>query len=109
MTMMISERQEVIIEKVIHNKHKCITTVRGLELFGIKLADASKKLGKKLRSDTSTPANESDMETEVKAVEHDIFLFDGSDYRQSLLVSLFKRLVVEHVIFFSMEIACIFV
>ncbi|KAI4377533.1 hypothetical protein MLD38_015140 [Melastoma candidum] len=40
------EKQEVIIEKVVRNKRKCITTVKGLELFGIKLSDASKKLGK---------------------------------------------------------------
>ncbi|KAL9254668.1 Translation machinery-associated protein 22-like protein [Drosera capensis] len=47
------ERQEVIIEKVIRNKRKCITTVRGLERFGIKLADASKKLGKKFATGAS--------------------------------------------------------
>lgn len=29
------------------NKRKCVTTVRGLDLFGIKLGDAAKKFGKK--------------------------------------------------------------
>ena len=29
------------------NKRKCVTTVRGLDLFGVKLADAAKKFGKK--------------------------------------------------------------
>lgn len=28
------ERLEVIIEKVVRNKRKCITIVKGLELFG---------------------------------------------------------------------------
>ncbi|XP_058078640.1 uncharacterized protein LOC131226967 [Magnolia sinica] len=31
----ISEKQEVVIEKVVRNKHKCVTIVKGLELFGI--------------------------------------------------------------------------
>ena len=72
----LQEKQEVVIEKVVRNKRKCITTVKGLELFGeicdsicslcnylgfmavvsvlspvihsgVKLSDASKKLGKK--------------------------------------------------------------
>ncbi|WZZ30492.1 hypothetical protein YC2023_013893 [Brassica napus] len=47
------ERQEVIIEKVVRNKRKCITIVKGLELFGIKLSDASKKLGKKFATGAS--------------------------------------------------------
>jgi density-regulated protein DRP1 len=47
------DKQEVIIEKVIRNKRKCITTVKGLELFGVKLSDASKKLGKKFATGAS--------------------------------------------------------
>lgn len=47
------EKQEVIIEKMIRNKRKCITTVKGLELFGVKLSDASKKLGKKFATGAS--------------------------------------------------------
>ncbi|KAG5595852.1 hypothetical protein H5410_037084, partial [Solanum commersonii] len=41
------DKQEIIIEKVTRNKRKSITTIKGLELFGVKLSDASKKLGKK--------------------------------------------------------------
>ncbi|KAI9112550.1 hypothetical protein K1719_016473 [Acacia pycnantha] len=41
------DKQEVVIEKIIRNKRKCITTVKGLDLFGVKLSDASKKLWKK--------------------------------------------------------------
>ncbi|KAJ7979348.1 Translation machinery-associated protein 22 [Quillaja saponaria] len=47
------EKQEVVIEKVIRNKRKCITTVKGLELFGVKLNEASKKLGKKFATGAS--------------------------------------------------------
>ncbi|XP_038699757.1 translation machinery-associated protein 22 isoform X2 [Tripterygium wilfordii] len=47
------EKQEVVIEKVVRNRRKCITVVKGLELFGIKLNDASKKLGKKFATGAS--------------------------------------------------------
>ncbi|KAI3495735.1 hypothetical protein L1887_38081 [Cichorium endivia] len=47
------EKQEVIIEKVTRNKRKSITTIKGLELFGVKLSDASKKLGKKFATGAS--------------------------------------------------------
>ncbi|KHN35847.1 Translation machinery-associated protein 22 [Glycine soja] len=47
------DKQEVVIEKVVRNKRKCITTVKGLELFGVKLSDASKKLGKKFATGAS--------------------------------------------------------
>ncbi|XP_059657036.1 translation machinery-associated protein 22-like [Cornus florida] len=47
------DKQEVVIEKLVRNKRKCITTVKGLDLFGIKLSDASKKLGKKFASGAS--------------------------------------------------------
>ncbi|KAK9073704.1 hypothetical protein SSX86_006298 [Deinandra increscens subsp. villosa] len=47
------EKLEVIIEKVTRNKRKSITTIKGLELFGIKLSDASKKLGKKFATGAS--------------------------------------------------------
>ncbi|KAL9400073.1 hypothetical protein Peur_009034 [Populus x canadensis] len=46
-------RQEVVIEKVVRNKRKCITIIKGLDLFGIKLSDASKKLGKKFATGAS--------------------------------------------------------
>ncbi|URE01025.1 eukaryotic initiation factor [Musa troglodytarum] len=47
------EKQEVVIEKIVRNKRKCVTVVKGLELFGIKLSDASKKLGKKFATGAS--------------------------------------------------------
>ncbi|KAJ4958180.1 hypothetical protein NE237_025291 [Protea cynaroides] len=47
------EKQEVVIEKVVRNKRKCVTIVKGLDLFGVKLSDASKKLGKKFATGAS--------------------------------------------------------
>ncbi|XP_074565457.1 translation machinery-associated protein 22 [Curcuma longa] len=47
------EKQEVIIEKIVRNKRKCVTVVKGLDLFGVKLSDASKKLGKKFATGAS--------------------------------------------------------
>ncbi|CAO2199393.1 unnamed protein product, partial [Urochloa humidicola] len=47
------EKQEVVIEKIVRNKRKCVTVVKGLELFGVKLSDASKKLGKKFATGAS--------------------------------------------------------
>ncbi|CAA6660929.1 unnamed protein product [Spirodela intermedia] len=47
------EKQEVVIEKIVRNKRKCVTVVKGLELFGIKLSDASKKLGKRFATGAS--------------------------------------------------------
>ncbi|XP_072977785.1 translation machinery-associated protein 22-like isoform X2 [Typha angustifolia] len=47
------EKQEVVIEKIVRNKRKCVTVVKGLDLFGVKLSDASKKLGKKFATGAS--------------------------------------------------------
>ncbi|KAJ3702163.1 hypothetical protein LUZ61_005868 [Rhynchospora tenuis] len=47
------EKPEVVIEKIVRNKRKCVTVVKGLELFGVKLSDASKKLGKKFATGAS--------------------------------------------------------
>ncbi|CAN6441748.1 unnamed protein product [Victoria cruziana] len=47
------EKQEIIIEKVVRNKRKCVTIVKGLDLFGVKLSEASKKLGKKFATGAS--------------------------------------------------------
>ena len=44
---------QLIIERAVRNKRKCVTTVKGLDLFGIKLADAAKKFGKKFACGSS--------------------------------------------------------
>lgn len=30
----LQDKQEVVIEKIVRNKRKCVTVVKGLELFG---------------------------------------------------------------------------
>lgn len=40
-------QKEVVLERNVRNKKKCVTTVKGLDLFGVKLSDAAKKFGKK--------------------------------------------------------------
>ncbi|CAM8935631.1 unnamed protein product [Rhodiola kirilowii] len=47
------DKPEVIIEKSIRNRRKCITSVKGLDLFGVKLSYASKKLRKKFATGAS--------------------------------------------------------
>jgi density-regulated protein DRP1 len=49
----VQEKPEVIVEKIVRNKRKCVTIIKGLDMFGIKLSDASKKLGKKFASGAS--------------------------------------------------------
>ncbi|KAF3326875.1 translation machinery-associated protein 22 [Carex littledalei] len=56
------ERPEVVIEKIVRNKRKCVTVVKGLELFGVKLSDASKKLGKKFATGASVVKGPTDKE-----------------------------------------------
>ena len=40
-------KPEIVLERSVRNKRKCITTVSGLDTFGIKLPEAAKLLGKK--------------------------------------------------------------
>ncbi|XP_058069057.1 translation machinery-associated protein 22 [Magnolia sinica] len=65
------EKQEVVIEKVVRNKRKCVTIVKGLELFGVKLSEASKKLGKKFATGASVVKGPT--EKEQIDVQGDIF------------------------------------
>jgi density-regulated protein len=43
----------IVLERNTRNKKKCITTVSGLDSFGIKLSEASKLFGKKFASGAS--------------------------------------------------------
>lgn len=47
------ERPEVILERSVRNKRKCITTIRGLESFNVKLPEASKMFGKRFACGSS--------------------------------------------------------
>jgi density-regulated protein DRP1 len=52
----------VVIERATRNKRKCVTTVIGLDQFGVKLADASKKFGKKFACGASVTKDASNKE-----------------------------------------------
>ena len=53
---------QVTIERATRNKRKCVTTVIGLDQFGVKLADASKKFGKKFACGASVTKDASNKE-----------------------------------------------
>lgn len=48
---------QVVLERNTRNKKKCVTTISGLDLFGVKLAEASKIFGKKFASGASIVKN----------------------------------------------------
>lgn len=50
-------KPEVVLERNTRNKKKCVTTISGLELFGVKLQEASKLFGKKFASGASITKN----------------------------------------------------
>jgi len=61
------QKPEILIERSVRNKRKCITTVTGLDVFGIKLAEAAKLLGKKFACGSSVvkhPTGVSQVETQ---------------------------------------------
>lgn len=43
----------IVLEKNVRNKKKCITTISGLDMFGVKLNEAAKMFGKKFASGAS--------------------------------------------------------
>ena len=61
------KKVEILIERNVRNKRKCITSVTGLDLFGIKLPEAAKLLGKKFACGSSVvkhPTGVSQVETQ---------------------------------------------
>jgi density-regulated protein DRP1 len=51
------QKPAVVLETNTRNKKKCVTTVHGLEAFGIKLSEASKAFGKKFACGASVTKN----------------------------------------------------
>lgn len=49
--------RQVVLERNTRNKKKCITTISGLDAFGVKLGEASKLFGKKFASGASVVKN----------------------------------------------------
>ncbi|KAK6120360.1 hypothetical protein DH2020_045898 [Rehmannia glutinosa] len=85
------EKPEVIIEKMTRNKRKCITTVKGLELFGVKLNDASKKLGKKFATGASVVKGPTEKEQiDVQGdIAYDIVEFITDTWPDVITITLF--------------------
>ena len=52
-----SSKSEVVLERNTRNKKKCVTTISGLDQFGVKLSEASKLFGKKFASGASIVKN----------------------------------------------------
>jgi density-regulated protein DRP1 len=48
---------QVVLESHTRNKKKCVTTVTGLEGFGVKLSEAAKLFGKKFACGASVVKN----------------------------------------------------
>lgn len=65
--------QEVVIARAVRNKKKCVTTVSGLDTFGVKLSEAAKVFGKKFAcgaSVTKTAAGGEEIDIQVCCVIH---------------------------------------
>ncbi|KAK3262021.1 hypothetical protein CYMTET_29102 [Cymbomonas tetramitiformis] len=56
------EKPEVILERSVRNKRKCITTIRGMETFDIKLPEAAKLFGKRFACGSSVVKGPADKE-----------------------------------------------
>ena len=64
---------QLVIERATRNKRKCVTTVIGLDMFGVKLAEASKKFGKKFAcgaSVTKDASNKEQIDVQARAPRH---------------------------------------
>merc|ERR1712130_375365 len=55
-------KAEVVLETTTRSKKKCVTTIQGLDRFGIKLGDASKLFGKKFAAGASITKSPQDVE-----------------------------------------------
>jgi translation initiation factor 1 (eIF-1/SUI1) len=65
------QKAQIVLESHTRNKKKCVTTVTGLDSFGVKLADASKIFGKKFACGASvvkdaTGAQQIDMQVRAQ-------------------------------------------
>jgi density-regulated protein DRP1 len=74
----------VVLERNTRNKKKCITTVSGLDAFGIKLGEASKLFGKKFASGASIVKN-------AEGKEHIDCQGDFLDQAAELIVKQWKE------------------
>ncbi|PSC72312.1 translation machinery-associated 22 [Micractinium conductrix] len=75
---------EVVLERNTRNKKKCITTISGLDAFGVKLNEASKLFGKKFASGASVVKN-------AEGKEHIDVQGDFLDQAVELILKQFKE------------------
>lgn len=79
-----SDKAEVVMERNTRNKKKCITTIQGLDLFGVKLGEASKLFGKKFASGASIVKN-------AEGKEHIDVQGDFLDQAAELILKQYKE------------------
>jgi density-regulated protein DRP1 len=80
----------VVLERNTRNKKKCITTVAGLDQFGVKLAEAAKLFGKKFASGASaTKAPDGTPQIDIQG--------DVLDGAAALIVKTYEEVAKEHV------------
>ncbi|KAK9836034.1 hypothetical protein WJX81_007823 [Elliptochloris bilobata] len=79
---------EIVLETSTRSKKKCVTTILGLETFGVKLAEASKLFGKKFASGASITKNA--MEKDQIEVQGDFV-----DKAAELIVKTYKDKGIE--------------
>lgn len=77
-------KPEVVLERNTRNKKKCITTISGLDAFGVKLGEASKLFGKKFASGASVVKN-------AEGKEHIDVQGDFLDQAAELIIKQFKE------------------
>lgn len=77
------KKQEVVLERQTRNRRKCITTVRGLEMWDVDLKEAAKLLGKKFACGASVSKNPAGFEEiDVQGdFQEEIALFVLEKYR----------------------------
>ncbi|KAH7572447.1 hypothetical protein JRO89_XS04G0258100 [Xanthoceras sorbifolium] len=91
----IKEKLEVFIEKVVR---KCITIVKRLDLFGVKLSDASKKLGKKFATGASVANGPTEKEQiDVQGdISYDIVEFITETWPAVILLTIFSFMCMKY-------------
>jgi translation initiation factor 1 (eIF-1/SUI1) len=91
-------RTQVIIETNTRNKKKMITTVTGLDLFGVKLSEASKAFGKKFAcgcSVTKSPTGTEQIDMQARTTVFSFNLYRSGRVFLAKLKSLLPALVLQ--------------
>ena len=70
--MKVKEKPKITIERATRNKKKCITSVRGLDAFGVKLGEAAKAFGKKFACGSSIVKDDTRPDKEQIDVQGDV-------------------------------------